>query len=162
MPSLVACLIRRVISLSLCVPALLLSQPLWAEEQATSAVASASLPTGPSFDVTGMIGSLLFVILCIVGLTWILKRSRLVAATGQSGVSLVSQIPLSMKEKLIVVQVGNEKLLLGCTAAAINTLHSWPSAPDDENTKPPESAFAKLLAKRQLTPSATKNTGEQV
>ena len=158
----VACLTLSAIRLPLSLAAAVLSQSLWAEELATKSAPAANLPAGPSFDVTGMIGSLLFVILSIVGLMWLLKRSRLVAATGQSGVSLVSQIPLSMKEKLIVVQVGDEKLLLGCTAAAINTLHSWPSAPDDENTKPPESAFAKLLAKRQLTAASSSKTGEQL
>ncbi|CAA0090694.1 Flagellar protein FliO [Zhongshania aliphaticivorans] len=117
---------------------------------ATDGTAAANLPAGPNFDVTGMVSSLVFVILCIVGLMWMLRRSRLVAGTGQAGVKLVSQIPLSMKEKLLVVQVGDEKLLLGCTTTAINTLHSWASAPDDENTKPPESAFAKLLAKHQI------------
>ena len=128
----------------------LVASPLFAQDVASKPTAATSLPAGPTFDVTGMIGSLLFVILCIVGLTWLLRRSRLVPATGQGGVTLVSQIPLSMKEKLLVVQVGDEKLLLGCTATAINTLHSWASSPDDINAKPPESAFAKLLAKRQM------------
>jgi flagellar protein FliO/FliZ len=116
----------------------------------------APMAVGPSFDVAGMVGSLLFVIVCIVGLTWLLRRSRLVSATGQAGVTLVSQIPLSMKEKLLVVQIGDEKLLIGCTATAINTLHCWASSPDDENAKPQESAFAKLLTKRQMLMSASK------
>lgn len=134
----------------------LVASPLFAQDAASKPTPATSLPAGPTFDVTGMIGSLLFVILCIVGLTWLLRRSRLVSASGQGGVTLVSQIPLSMKEKLLVVQVGDEKLLLGCTATAINTLHSWASSPDDNNAKPPESAFAKLLAKRQMmTPVKT-------
>jgi flagellar protein FliO/FliZ len=118
--------------------------------------ATTPIPVGPSFDVTGMVGSLLFVIVCIVGLTWLLRRSRLVSTTGQAGVTLVSQIPLSMKEKLLVVQVGDEKLLIGCTATAINTLHCWASSPDDESGKPQESPFAKLLAKRQMLAPANK------
>ena len=93
----------------------LVALPLFAQDAASKPTPATSLPAGPTFDVTGMIGSLLFVILCIVGLTWLLRRSRLVSASGQGGVTLVSQIPLSMKEKLLVVQVGDEKLLLGCT-----------------------------------------------
>jgi flagellar protein FliO/FliZ len=122
---------------------------VFAEDVAANS-AVAPMPVGPSFDVAGMVGSLLFVIVCIVGLTWLLRRSRLVSATGQAGVTLVSQIPLSMKEKLLVVQVGDEKLLIGCTATAINTLHCWASSPDAENAKPQESPFAKLLAKRKM------------
>ncbi|WP_269620492.1 flagellar biosynthetic protein FliO [Zhongshania sp. BJYM1] len=138
--------------------------PVYAQEVAPKPAASPSLPAGPSYDVSGMVGSMLFVIVCIVGLMWLLRRTRLVSASGQGGVTVVSQIPLSMKEKLLVVQVGDEKLLLGCTSASINTLHSWASAADDVNAKPPESAFAKLLAKRQVMPGATKSavkTGEQ-
>lgn len=127
----------------------------FAEDVAANS-AAAPMPVGPSFDVAGMVGSLLFVIVCIVGLTWLLRRSRLVSTTGQAGVTLVSQIPLSMKEKLLVVQVGDEKLLIGCTATAINTLHCWASSPDDENAKPLESPFAKLLAKRQMMSPASK------
>ena len=135
---------------------------VYAQDEAAQP-AAATMPVGPSFDVAGMIGSLLFVILCIVGLMWIFRRTRLVGATGQSGVSLVSQIPLSMKEKLLVVQVGDEKLLLGCTSTSINTLHTWASAADDSNAKVPESAFAKLMAKRQVVtkPSRSSRDGEQ-
>ncbi|MEX1665413.1 flagellar biosynthetic protein FliO [Zhongshania arctica] len=122
---------------------------VFAEDLAAKS-AAAPMPVAPSIDVAGMVGSLLFVIVCIVGLTWLLRRSRLVSTTGQAGVKLVSQIPLSMKEKLLVVQVGDEKLLIGCTATAINTLHCWASSPDDESDKPAESPFAKLLAKRQM------------
>jgi flagellar protein FliO/FliZ len=126
--------------------------PAWADEAVAEGVKEVAASVAPAlpasnvsqFDVSGVLSSLVLVSLGIVAVVWLLRRSRLVAGHGLTGVSIVGQIPLSMKEKLLVVQVGDQKLLLGCTSASINTLHSWASAKEDA-ANIPESAFAKLL-----------------
>lgn len=134
--------------------------PAWCEDVAETAEplamakTSAAAPVLPTvapglgqLDISGLLGSLLLVSLCIVVLMWLLRKSRLVAGPNQAGVAVVGQIPLSMKEKLLVVQVGDEKLLLGCTATAINTLHTWSSPQGSDEVIPQDSPFAKLLAR---------------
>ena len=60
----------------------------------------------------------------------------------------VSQIPLGMKEKLLVLQVGEERLLVGCTPASMQTLHRWDAEALPEQTIAATGDFAALLKKR--------------
>jgi len=139
------------------------AKPLVAASEKLGDKSSAAAPAAPSLaqlDISGMLGSLLLVVLCIVVLMWLLRKSRLVAGPNHTGVAVVGQIPLSMKEKLLVVQVGDDKLLLGCTASAINTLHTWssPSSQDSAASTHQNSPFAKLLARLPTHNSAKANT----
>ncbi|WP_373081459.1 flagellar biosynthetic protein FliO [Zhongshania sp.] len=134
-----------------------MAMPAWSADVAEpliTAKTNASAPALPTatpsvaqLDISGLLGSLLLVVLCIVAVMWLLRKSRLVAGPNQAGVAVVGQIPLSMKEKLLVVQIGDEKLLIGCTSAAINTLHTWTSPPSSDTLAPQNSPFAKLLAR---------------
>jgi flagellar protein FliO/FliZ len=124
------------------------AEPLVAAKPSTSApVLPTPAPSLAELDISGLLGSLLLVVLCIVAVMWLLRKSRLVSGPNQAGVAVVGQIPLSMKEKLLVVQVGDEKLLLGCTTAAINTLYTWTSPQGSDTPIPQNSPFAKLLAR---------------
>jgi flagellar protein FliO/FliZ len=124
------------------------AEPLVAAKSTGSTpVLPASTPSMAELDISGLLGSLLLVVLCIVAVMWLLRKSRLISGPSQAGVAVVGQIPLSMKEKLLVVQVGDEKLLLGCTSAAINTLHTWTSPQDSDTPISQNSPFAKLLAR---------------
>ena len=125
------------------------TEPLVATKAGTPAPVLPTTPGMGQFVISGLLGSLILVSLCIVVLMWLLRKSRLVAGPKQAGVAVVGQIPLSMKEKLLVVQIGDEKLLLGCTSTSINTLHTWssPGSEDGDASLPQNSPFAKLLAR---------------
>lgn len=94
-------------------------------------------------DISGMLGAFVLVLGCLFVVSWFLRRSRLVSAPNQAGVNVIAQLPLNMKEKLLVVQVGEERLLLGATPGCIRTLHSWKA----EALPPPaaQESFASVL-----------------
>lgn len=85
-----------------------------------------------NLDAMSMILSLLMVLALIVGAALLLKRFQLVRP--QSGqLKLVTSLHLSAKEKLVVVQVGEQQLLLGISGQQINLLHQLEQAlPDDK------------------------------
>ncbi len=105
-----------------------------------------ALPIAAGEDVIGLLGSLLLMALLLAAGLWFLRRLRSAQGPNRGGVEVVAQIPLGMKEKLLVVQVGEQSLLVGCTPASMQTLHSWPSA--DSPSLPPTGDFAKLLKGR--------------
>lgn len=66
------------------------------------------------------------ILLLIFGLSWALKWvNRMTGVQTHKHVKVLSQTPLGIKEKLVVVEVANKKLLLGLTASNISLLHSF-------------------------------------
>ncbi len=94
-------------------------------------------------DILSMLGGLGLVLLCLFGLASLLRRSRLASSPCESGVSVIAQLPVNIKEKLLVVQVGEQRLLLGCTPGCIRTLHSWSADAPPPATAP--NSFASLM-----------------
>lgn len=136
---------------ALFLPLMLLHTRVWAQQgdrPAPPSNGSEVMPTlgqGSELFTSGL--GVVVVVSVIIGIAWLLRRGR--AMGGKvAGVSLVGQLPLGVKEKLIVVQVGDKKLLLGCTSETINRLHSWESSADSE-TAPPlaDTPFASVLGK---------------
>ncbi len=109
------------------------------------------VPSSPG--LFGAVFALLLVLGLIVGLGWLLKRMPGSGFRPAAGLKLVASLPLGAKERVVVVEVGGQQLLLGVTAGGINTLHSLdaplpapppPALPDLK--KLPD--FAQLLAQK--------------
>ena len=66
---------------------------------------------------------LLFILLLIFSLAWLLKKMGYSNHTGQGQLKIVAMLNLGPKEKIALIQVGKQQLLVGMTAAQINTLH---------------------------------------
>jgi len=70
--------------------------------------------------------ALVFVIFLFVVFAKLMKRIQLGHKGAHSDlnvVSALSALPLGQRERIVVVQVGDEQLLLGVTSTQINTLH---------------------------------------
>ena len=86
-------------------------------------IAPYALAAAPSnLDLATTLGSLVLVIGVILLLAWMLKRMQVPALGQQKGLRIVSQLPVGTKERIAVVQVGEEQLLVGITSQSIQTL----------------------------------------
>jgi flagellar protein FliO/FliZ len=108
-------------------------------------------PSSPG--LFGAVFALLLVLGLIVGLGWVLKRMPGSGFRPAVGLKLVASLPLGAKERVVVVEVNGEQLLLGVTAGGINTLHtlSEPLPPTPAPTLPNLKQlpnFAQLLAQK--------------
>lgn len=75
----------------------------------------------PNLDAMSMIVSLLMVLALIILSAWVLKKFN-IANKSVSGMQVISTLPLGHKEKLVVVQVAEEQLLLGVSGQQINLI----------------------------------------
>lgn len=77
-----------------------------------------------NIDLAATLGSLVFVIALIIFFAWVLKRMKVPGVIGGSGsaMSIVKQLPVGTKERIAVVQVGEEQFLIGITSQNINML----------------------------------------
>lgn len=90
----------------------------------------------------------LILVLVLIGLMgWILKRSQNFTQSGQGPFRVISAVALGPREKAVLLQVGDQQLLIGVTAQQVNLLHSLPEALQfgDKRTGNTSNAFADKL-----------------
>lgn len=98
-----------------------------------------TLPVTPGLgggDILNMGVSMLVVVAVIVVLGWLYSRSRFVGSGNNDVINIVATRALGPKERLLVVEVADQQLLVGMTSTAVQTLHVFdtplvvPSKPD--------------------------------
>jgi len=111
-----------------------------------SAMAAAS---GSQLDWATTFGSLLFVIAFILFLAWLLKRMRVPAMVNQKGLSVVRQIALGNRERIMIVQAGEEQFLVGVTAQSIQLISKLdkPLSQEEMAASPFANQLTQLLKK---------------
>jgi flagellar protein FliO/FliZ len=90
-------------------------------------------PANPVIALLKMLVALAIVLLVLVGFLKLLKRFQAPSLQAKSGLKLVSTYSLGQREKLMVMQVGDEHLLLGVTPTNITNLHVLPAPLELEN-----------------------------
>jgi len=99
---------------------------------AGQALAGATAPAAPQAAAApGLFGAfmaLLAVLALVVGLGWVLKRMPGSSFRPAEGIKVVASVAVGPKERVVVLEVGGEQLLLGVTAGGISALHTLPEA----------------------------------
>lgn len=94
--------------------------------QATISQPSA-VPGSPLLQVSG---ALLGIIAFILIAAWLAKRVGLAGKTaGARGLKVSASTTLGPRERVVIVDVEDARLVLGVTASNINVLHKLPPAP---------------------------------
>ena len=133
----------------------------WPALAATTAVTTATNPP-PSTSLLQWLVSCFLVIGLILLLAWLLKKSRLVPALAQNQLRVISALPLGNREKLLVVKVGEQQVLLGMTPTNINLLCQLETPlAEPAATMPFAAQLAKLMKPGQATADAATNQGSK-
>ena len=117
--------------------------------QATMSQPSA-VPGSPLLQVSGaLFGIIAFILIA----AWLAKRFGLAGKTaGTRGLKVSASTTLGPRERVVIVDVEDARLVLGITASNINVLHKLPPAPvtDDERAEVPADfqSVMKSLLKR--------------
>jgi flagellar protein FliO/FliZ len=80
----------------------------------------------PSIDaltLLGLGGSLVLVIAAILFAGWAYSRVRGLNSGPSTVISVLAAKPLGPKERIVLVQIGDQQLALGVTQGSLNTLH---------------------------------------
>ena len=111
-------------SKSIAVLALLLINPAFAQEIAKT-VAPDSPVRAP--DTVGTIVSLglglVAVVAVIYGCAWIIRRMNGMTGMNNNAIKVVSVMAIGARERIALIEVGGQQILLGITPSAIRTLH---------------------------------------
>lgn len=74
-------------------------------------------------QLANLVGGLALILVLIYGLSWFVKRFSQGGFMQNPAMKILATMPLGTRERLMLVEVGGQQLLLGVTATAINTLH---------------------------------------
>lgn len=100
-------------------------------------------------DVLQWLVALLLVLAVFAGFVWLLKKSGHLALAGKNPLSVVSGLSLGVREKLVLVNVGEKQLLLGVTPGRIDKLLELEGNDrlccDPTNTESQQGLFAQKL-----------------
>lgn len=119
---------------------LAVASPLsWAAEAAET---TPGISGGQVFTV---IAGLVFVLVLVFGCGWLVKRFSGMPSARTGAIKVISVLPVGSRERLALVEVGGQQLLLGVTAQQINTLHTFDEPVVDAADLKNNSEFAQKL-----------------
>lgn len=102
--------------------ALLVSEVVIAAAE-PNASAAATLPGGLGAQLAQMVFGLLLVVGLIFFLAWLLRRMQGNAQRGAQVIEIVGSRAIGPRDRLLLVQVGKEQILIGHSPGSIEALH---------------------------------------
>lgn len=119
-----------------------------AARAAESVSESGSVPVLDTGSLLQMLLALGVVIILIVGLSFAIRKFNMFTAGSSAHIRIVGGLALSNKDRLLLVQVGNEQLLISASPGRVNMVHEMrePVDADAATTRPVNNPnFASLL-----------------
>ena len=98
---------------------------------------------GPDILSLGL--SMLIVVAAVIGLGWLYSRLRFNGGGSGGVIKIVASRALGPKERLLVVEVADQTLLVGMTATQVQTLHTFDEPVAAEQANETAGGFADRL-----------------
>lgn len=89
---------------------------------AYAAVPKDPLSTG---NLLSVFLGLTFVVALLLAAAWMIRRFQQVQAPREGALQVTAQLSLGLKERVVLLRVGDENVLIGCTPGSIRALHTW-------------------------------------
>jgi flagellar protein FliO/FliZ len=138
-------MIKQFANLSAFIYLSLSTQILLAAEQSTGKTLSSS-PIGAGALFETLLG-LILVLSLIVFLAWLLRRTGRFQMTANDEIKIIASIALGPRERAVLLQVGEQQLLVGVTVQQINTLHVLEKHITSDKSEDISAGFANKLNK---------------
>ncbi|MBU2955254.1 flagellar biosynthetic protein FliO [Marinobacter sp. F3R08] len=103
---------------------LLVINPVFAQETATTAAQDSPVRAPDTLGTLVSLGlGLVAVVAVIYGCAWIIRRMNGMTGMNNNAIKVVSVMAIGARERIALIQVGDQQILLGITPSAIRTLH---------------------------------------
>ena len=101
----------------------LVSSPLRAAEEAVLRGQSAGADPLAMANLVQLTLGMLAVLLLLGGLTWLLRRSGRFTSGVHGALQILGGVSMGARERIVLLQVGKQQLLVGVSPGRIQTLH---------------------------------------
>lgn len=122
----------------------------WLAHATEAGEKTVAVTTGFGTMLGQMVAVLLLVIALLVGLAWVLKRTGVHQGALNGQLAVLGAVSVGQREKVVLIQAGQEQLLVGVTANEISLLHllSQPIDVDNNHSQNPSSALGESFAQK--------------
>lgn len=98
-------------------------------------------------QIERVLGVLLLILAGIFFVAWLMKKMGVAGHVSSSQLAVKASLPLSKKDKLYVIQVGDEQVLIGVNSGAITPLKTLekPLVDSSSSFTPSSSEFSKKI-----------------
>lgn len=129
----------------------LLPASLLAEQDGTTKSATATIEPMSSSYLLKLTGGLILVVVVIFALAWLIKKMNLAPQSQTGLIKLVAGLNLGARERVVLLEVGGEQILVGLCPGRMDKLHTLTTPVDTDaltvdSTQTVQSKFAQLLA----------------
>ncbi|MFT5594053.1 MAG: flagellar protein FliO/FliZ [Oceanicoccus sp.] len=107
-----------------------------ATAQAAPVLASPVMPNSQD-QLIQVTLALVAVVALIYAIAWVIRRKQGVQGLSNIPMKTLGVLPMGMKEKIILIEIGGKQILLGMTPSNINTLATFDEPIVDEKMKLP-------------------------
>ncbi|VAW72067.1 hypothetical protein MNBD_GAMMA12-3035 [hydrothermal vent metagenome] len=104
-----------------------------------------TLNSGSKGNLLQLFSGLFVVIISVIVMLWLIKRFSRFNYAGQQTVKVLGGISLGTREKIVLIEVGSEQLLVGVAPGRVNLLHQLQ---EPVEVKPSLESFQSVLSKR--------------
>lgn len=105
-----------------------------------SALSSSAQVSDPPSYLLRLIAGLVLVLIVVVVLAWVLKRFGGTALGRAGPIQVLGSAPVGQRERVVLVEVGGEQLLIGVAPGSVRRLHLLAEEADVHAPDPPERA----------------------
>ncbi|WP_144776073.1 flagellar biosynthetic protein FliO [Marinobacter maritimus] len=123
---------------------LLTAMPVMAEEIAKTIQSSPGRTSDTLGTLLSLGAGLLAVIAVIYGCAWIIRRMNGMTGMNNNAIKVVSVMAIGARERIALIEVGGQQILLGITPSAIRTLQIF-EEPIVDASNPASGDFARRL-----------------
>ena len=116
----------------------------WAAES-TAPAAAPIVSSGMGGQVLQLLLGLLLVVGVIFLLAWLMRRVQQIVPRGGQVIKILATQALGPRDRLVLVQVGGEQVLLGLTPGNITSLHVLKEPVHMPDAEPASTEFAQRL-----------------
>ena len=128
---------------------LLCGLPLTALAAESGPGAATTQVLASSSNLSAQLGQMLLGLLLVIGLifllAWLLRRVQRIGPRGAQVIKLLATQALGPRDRLVLVQVGSEQILLGLSAGRITPLHVLKEPVHLPDSEPASTEFAQRL-----------------
>ncbi len=106
--------------------------------------APAVAPVIDTGDILNVVTNLAFIVVAVLVMAWLYRRAQRMQNQNGSIIHILATQPVGPKERVLLVEVAGQQLVLGLTASQIRTLHVL-DQPLIQEQQPPAMGFAERL-----------------
>ncbi len=116
--------------------------------------AASSAPMEPlsSPYLVKLTGGLLLVVIVIFVLAWLVRKFNLNQQSQNGLIRIIAGLSVGTRDRIVLLQVGDEQILLGLTPGRIEKLHTLDKPLADESVAPAAASFAGKLNRLMREP----------